>query len=238
MNSRVLWLLAVGAALAVAIALGVFRSQEPGNAGSDGASSPSAANEARSPEERVVPERAEERIDVSSSPPASGAGDVPEAPQPVPVLLPNQVPATPMTQALEELQLPPVPELLETERAFAAESVDPLWSTATEARILGQISEIAGLKLASLNVECRTTLCRLQFVEPGTVPDRPSVTFPAPDRAASNRPSITDLVRATGLKGRWVIAVRDRNGTPVSLAYLERGETTGSPPDAREPPVQ
>ena len=143
-----------------------------------------------------------------------------------------------MTQALGELELPPIPELLETERAFAAESVDPTWSTQTEARILGRIAEITGLALVSLNVECRTTLCRLQLVEPGTVPNRPSVTFPGPDRAAASRPSVTDLVRATGLKARWVIAVRDRNGTPVSLAYLERGETTGSPPDAREPPVQ
>lgn len=153
---------------------------------------------------------------------ATGAGDgVNAEPYRAPVLLPNQVSATPMSEALETLQLPPIPELLETEREFAAQNADPAWATATEARILGQFAGVAGLELASLDVECRTTLCRIQLVRPGSMPGPPSAVFPSPGRAP-NGVSLTDLIPATGLKSLWVIAVRDRHGTPVSLAYLER----------------
>ena len=153
--------------------LDYFRSQERGTADADLASLPSSPSELERPDESLAADPSAD--DVHGSPSlnqvadAAGVagGEPPAESSRVPVLLPNQVPATPMSQALEDLQMPPIPELLETEREFAAQSRDPVWSTATEADILGQIAGIAGLELASLNVECRTTLCRLQFVSRG-----------------------------------------------------------------------
>jgi hypothetical protein len=125
--------------------------------------------------------------------------------------------------------MPTPPELLETERAFAAEPRDPDWSTAAESQILAKFAEIPGLKLASLDVECRQTLCRLQFVAPRTVPaGPPSAEELARVRAAPQVPGIADLVRATGLKGSWMFAF-----IPVSMAYLERGEAADAPTATR-----
>jgi hypothetical protein len=221
---------ALGAALSGLIVLNNFRSSEEGSADADVASRPSSGAIRQDERRAAGPPAQDDRVSPSSSQGSdatvAAGGDAPATPQSVPVLLPNQVPATPMSQALEDLQIPPIPELLETEREFAAQSTDPSWSTATEARILDQIAGIAGLALASLNVECRTTLCRVQFVQPGTVPGLPngSAVFPSLDRApAVGAPGMVKIVGSTGLKSRWVIAVRDRNGTPVSLAYLERG---------------
>lgn len=223
---------ALGAALSGLIVLNYLRSPERGSTDADLASRPSISSEGGRRDAR--PAASQPADDASGSLPpndvadttGAAAGDAPAQSRPVPVLLPNQVPATPMSQALEDLQIPPIPELLETEREFAAQNTDPDWSTATEARILDQIAGIPGLSLASLNVECRTTLCRVQFVQPGTAPGLPngSAVFPSLDRAAAvGAPGMVEIVGSTGLKSRWVIAVRDRNGTPVSLAYLERG---------------
>lgn len=229
-------MVAVGAASSVLIVLGVLHVQRSGVGGP--ATATSAAGEADIPQgqDRIVAEPARQRVDASSVPPARGV--VAEASPPVAVLLPNQLPATPMSEALEDLQMPPIPELLETEQEFAAQSRDPVWSTATEAHVLGQIAGIQGLALASLNVECRTTLCRLQLVLPGTVPGLPSAIFPGPKLAAPGSSGIVEIVNSTGLKARWSVAVRDRYGAPVSLAYLARGETVGTAADAPAPAAQ
>ncbi|HSC16040.1 MAG TPA: hypothetical protein VLI71_13030 [Gammaproteobacteria bacterium] len=120
--------------------------------------------------------------------------------------------------------MPVLPEMLETERAFAAERVDPVWSTATEATVLGRIAEIPGAAYVSVNVECRTTLCLLQFVESST---------PAP---SSGIAEVINLVKPAGLKPLWTIGIRVRGGAPVGMAYLERVET--APGGAAEPSVQ
>ncbi|HEY7671748.1 MAG TPA: hypothetical protein VIC71_05980 [Gammaproteobacteria bacterium] len=53
------------------------------------------------------------------------------------------------------------------EGAFARENRDPQWAAPMEAHILDEISQKAlGLEITQLDVECRTTLCRLQFVFP------------------------------------------------------------------------
>jgi hypothetical protein len=141
------------------------------------------------------------------------------------VLLPHQAAATPMAQALadlvaspppgiplDDLPMAPPPEMLEGERDFAAETVDPQWATATEGEILGKIAEINGLTVVDLRVECRTTMCRVQLVEPRrTTPDSPYGSFP-------------DLVETFGLAPRWMISVVNRSGAQTSIAYLSRGE--------------
>ena len=129
--------------------------------------------------------------------------DPPDAPLPLP-----SAPA-PITEALEDLKLPAVPEMLETERAFAAEAVDPQWSPQAEAHILGEIAQMTGLKLITLRVECKTSLCRLHVAQQ--------------ELSAAN--PFLGIVARLGMNPRWVISVVDRNGVPTSLAYLERGSS-------------
>ncbi len=115
-------------------------------------------------------------------------------------------PPAPITEAIEELKLPPVPEILETERAFAGEAVDPGWSPEAETHILSEIAQVTGLKLITLRVECKTSLCRLHVAQ----------------QELSRAAPFQELVGRLGLNPLWVVTVVDRNGVPTSLAYLER----------------
>ena len=56
------------------------------------------------------------------------------------------------------------------ENAFVAESLDPLWSRSREAEILGQIAQVGGLRLINIEVECRTSMCRLQWTQDVPLP--------------------------------------------------------------------
>jgi len=130
-----------------------------------------------------------------------------------------------MAQSLDDLQLPPIPELLETERAFAAEPVDPAWATATEGQILGKFAEAAGIKLVTLRVECKTSLCRVQVAEPelsGANPPAPAATAAGGGRTVRVA-TFLELVSGLGLDPRWAMTVTDRQGTLTSFAYLARG---------------
>jgi len=217
MSARGLWIVALGAALAVLIALNVFRS-EPG--GADPSSRPSSTGE---PDETVAAQRPVEAARVSAEQRASASSRAaPAEPQPVSAPLPASGPYASISAALADQDLPPerrmqpVPEMLETERAFAAESPDPQWSTATEAAVLGRIAEIPGAAYASVNVECRTTLCLLQFVESAA---------PAPK---SGIVDVVELVKPQGLKSVWMMGIRVRGGAPVGIAYLQRVENAGT----------
>jgi hypothetical protein len=122
-----------------------------------------------------------------------------------------------------------LPELLETERTFAAEQRDANWSTEAETRILAKFAEVPGLELASVDVECRQTLCRLRLVSSRTVPQRPPTAEElAKLRAGPQLPGIAELVRETGMHGVWVWGLN-----PVSMAYLERGESADTPAGTR-----
>lgn len=93
------------------------------------------------------------------------APNVAEPPAPKP-----QAPATTMAMPLQmwgERGLDgPVSSLFQQkENAFVAEPLDPLWSRSREAEILGQIAQISGLRLINIEVECRTSMCRLQWTQ-------------------------------------------------------------------------
>lgn len=214
MSARGFWIVALGAALAVLIALNVFRSEEPASAGADIASSPSSATKDEPPDETAATQRP-----VAASPGSPSADQRP---------LPSSGPYASISAALAEHDVPPErrmqppPELLEVERAFAAESVDPLWSTAAEGSVLRRIAEIPAVAYASLNVECRTTLCLLQFVQSAT---------PVP---SSGIVEVADLVKQDGLKSVWMIGIRVRGGAAVGIAYLQRDALAAAPTGAPE----
>jgi hypothetical protein len=227
MTARGLSIAALGAVLAVLIALNVFRSRERASAdlagaierADDGLAAHGGAPDVRSwasPDARAdeagtdVRGGAAGRQSMSTVPSGSGLYASISA-----ALAEHDVPP--------ERRMTPPPELLGTERAFAAESVDPLWSTAAESGVLGRIAEIPGLALVSINVECRTTLCFLQFVTPQKPPEN-----------APNSVDIVKIARAEELSDLWLMAIRVRSGVPISLAYLRRVETAEAPASAAQ----
>jgi hypothetical protein len=90
------------------------------------------------------------------------AADDPAEP---PALLPDQVALTPMEQKAQSARALVDPGMAGIEQAFAAERVHPLWAAETEGNILGQLAQ-AKLQLVTMQVECRTSMCRVQLVEP------------------------------------------------------------------------
>ena len=229
MSARALWIVALGAALATLIALNVFRSQEQAGVGADAVSAPFRAG---GDDPAAQPPVGETRGSQSIEQREADDSGAPTEPQAAPAPFPTPGRYASISAALADHDAPPerrmplLPELLETDRVFAAESVDPAWATATEAGVLGRIAEIPGAAYVSLNVECRTTLCLLQFVESAT---------PAPNSGIAE---IAKLVEPQGLKSLWMFGIRVRGGAPLSIAYLQRVEPTENPAGATEPSVQ
>ena len=148
----------------------------------------------------------------SSTPPTADApvlSDEPVASDPVesPVRLPDQVAATPMEQKAQSARALIDPGMASIEKAFAAEAVDPLWATGAERNILGQIAQ-ANLQLVTMQVECRTSMCRVQLVEGQS------------KRTDMN--AFQDLVRGFGLDVWRMNGFVDENGTQTKVAHLAR----------------
>ena len=231
MSARGFWIVALGAALAVLAALNLFRSEEQVGADANTAPSPLSAGLAEPAAQPPVSavrgsSSAEQRADATGA----ESREAPSESQAVPVA-PTSGPYASISAALADRDVPlerriqPPPELLETERAFAAETVDPLWSTTAEGGVLRRIAEIPDVAYVSLNVECRTTLCLLQFVGSAT---------PVPNSGIAE---VAKLVEPAGLKSVFMMGIRVRGGAPVGIAYLQRVATTETPAAATEPSV-
>jgi hypothetical protein len=100
------------------------------------------------------------------------------------------------------------PQVAEGEREFAAEPVDAAWAAGAEADMLAKFAQMPGLKLIDLQVECRSTMCRLQLTQPG-VPD-------------GSRQPFSLLRDSVGLEPRWMMVVPEPGGPVKSVAYLWR----------------
>lgn len=150
----------------------------------------------------------------------STAGTVPDAARSP---LPGETPAMPMAQLLADRQQNLIardnpdgggfpPGLVEGEREFAAEPIDATWAPGAEAGLLAKFAQMPGLKLIDLQVECRSTMCRLQLTQP---------TGPA----AQGSPMPFNILRdEIGLTPRWMMSIVDSPGAPTSksIAYLWR----------------
>jgi len=108
-----------------------------------------------------------------------------------------------------KLSIGPIPEFKETLRQFAAEGEDPAWSAAMETRIFSEISQATGLSVGDIQVDCRTTMCRVLLTKPSSAPNARYRGF-------------NELIDSFGLKTKWILAVPDENGTPINFAYLQR----------------
>jgi hypothetical protein len=133
----------------------------------------------------------------------SAAADPAEPPVP----FPDQVELTPMEQKAQSARALIDPGMASIEKAFAAEAVDPLWATGVERNILDQIAQV-NLQLVTMQVECRTSMCRLQLVQP------PSKS---PDMRA-----FQDLVRGFSLDVWRMQGFANQNGATTTVAYLAR----------------
>ena len=149
-----------------------------------------------------------------SSPPATDDAPTPSdqsaASDPVepPVLLADQVALTPMEQKAQSARALIDPGMAAIEQAFAAEAVDPLWAPGMEGNILGQLAQAKGLRLVTLQVECRTSMCRVQLVE-------------GPSKR-TDMPAFRDLVSGFGLDVWRMNGFVDENGTQTKVAHLAR----------------
>lgn len=174
------------------------------------------------PEPRVAPEPstpATAEQAASSPPPAVVEGSAPapavatgtaRAADPVPPPerspLPGEAPATPMAQVMADRQQNMIiqnnqgnggvpPQLVEGERAFAAEPIDGTWAPGAEAKLLSTFAQIPKLELIDLQVQCRSTMCRVQLTQPPA-----TAGGPLPFNILSDE---------VGMTPRWMMAVVD-----------------------------
>ena len=158
------------------------------------------------------PGAAETTADVPK-PTAASAPDSNRSAPAAQATLPGQIPVTPE-------QMPRSPE--EGERAFSAESADATWAPGAEANILGRFSRVNGLALNALQVECRSTMCKLQVA--------------APKSSSGGGPDIFDFFNnSLGVQPRWVQISVDAAGMMQWIAYVGR-ERVPSATDAISAP--
>jgi hypothetical protein len=130
----------------------------------------------------------------------------------------RSVPATSPAIALEmwdQRGLTVFPHFRGYEKDFLIEPRDPQWSRTREAEILGQLAQIAGLGLLTVEVECRTSACRLQLTH--------STVFAESEQRGVPGPLYTELLAKLGYEDRLPTGfARDNAGTVTSLTYLPR----------------
>lgn len=117
-----------------------------------------------------------------------------------PATLPDETPAARLIE-----QVPRGPE--EGELVFSAERVDATWAPGAEADILGRFARANGLALITLQVECKSTMCKVQVASP---------------EESSGGGTFEFLNGSLGLKPRWVTRAVDRSGMLQWVAYVGR----------------
>jgi hypothetical protein len=148
----------------------------------------------------VVPSGAAETTADVPKPTAESAPDLTRSAPVAPATLPGYTPQT-------REQMPRSAE--EGERVFSAESADATWAPGAEANILGRFSRVKGLALNALQVECRTTMRKLQVA--------------APKSSSGGGPDIFDFFNnSLGIQPRWVRISVDAAGMMQWIAYVGR----------------
>lgn len=153
----------------------------------------------------------EPSVDVAQSqtPRAAENEKVNEPEAQAPVSLP-----APMAQALESMgrQVQTSSPAVESERAFAAEPADPNWARDMEARITGELASISRSGMITMQVDCRTSTCRVLLAQQVELDPR---------QPGSPVLSLYDeLFRRLGYPSRPVQMAIDRSGVATSLVYL------------------
>ena len=119
--------------------------------------------------------------------------------------LPGETPSTPLANLFADRQIAELPPgLAEGEREFAAEPVDAAWAPGAETDLFAVFAQIPRLALIDLQVECRSTMCRVQLTQPRGA------------TAADGGPRpFNILLDSVGVKPRWMNMILDPSG-PIS----------------------
>jgi hypothetical protein len=104
---------------------------------------------------------------------------------------------------------------LESERAFAAQPVDPSWAPRMEADINDAIAQANGPALVELQVECRMRQCRIRLTQQLS-------PVPLAQRSDAVLAFYAKVCKALGYEPRPVMLAIDASGTSTSLVYLPR----------------
>jgi hypothetical protein len=125
--------------------------------------------------------------------------------------LPGETPSTPLANLFADRQIADLPPgLAEGEREFAAEPVDAAWAPGAEADLLATFAQMPRLRLIDLQVECRSTMCRVQLMQPrGATAEDGARPFGV-------------LLDSVGVKPRYMNMIFDQSGGMKSIAYLWR----------------
>jgi hypothetical protein len=106
------------------------------------------------------------------------------------------------------------PGFVELESRFGQEAADAVWSRGMEARILDEVAQIGGLKLVSLETECRATICRLKlFHPPGT-------------NALTTLSNLVPMASSIGFAHVVHVATLGENRVPISVLYFQRSQAS------------
>jgi hypothetical protein len=157
---------------------------------------------------------------VPNGPAAEATASSPPVPERSP--LPGETPATPMADVVTERQnmirragaggpgneFPP--QIAAVELEFGTEPVDRDWAPGAEAAVFAAFAQIPGLQLIDQQVECRSTMCRIQLTQPGS-----AVT-------SGERPPFNILSDSIGLRPRFVMMVGAGTTAQRSIGYFWR----------------
>lgn len=206
-----------GAAVVLAAALvWLFQPEPPVAPGGDAMPEPVAETVAGAPRtyapavEPPAPEAPAAEPALSSPPPAERAP------------LPGETPRTPMAELVNERQnmirragaggrgneFPP--DIAAVELEFGTEPVDRTWAPSAEAAVFAAFAQIPGLKLIDQQVECRSTMCRIELTQPGS-----AVT-------SGERGPFNLLGDSIGLTPRWMMMVGAGSTSMRSVGYFWR----------------
>jgi hypothetical protein len=206
-----------GAAVVLAAALvWLFQPQPPVTPGGDAMPEPVAETVAAAPRTSA----AAIEPPPPDAPAAEAAAGSPPTPERAP--LPGETPRTPMAELVNERQnmirragaggpdteFPP--DIAAVELEFGTEPVDRTWAPGAEAAVFAAFAEIPGLKLIDQQVECRSTMCRIELTQPGA-----AVT--GGERAPFNL-----LGDSIGLTPRWMMMVGAGSTSMRSVGYFWR----------------
>ena len=110
----------------------------------------------------------------------------------------------------------PAPMLEGTDSAFANEPVDSLWSPRREGEILSAVAQMTESNLISAQVECRTSMCRVQLTQ--------NVSLQPEEVAPTAMQMLTKLFASLdyGAPTPPVAMVRDGPSALTTVAYLRR----------------
>ena len=101
---------------------------------------------------------------------------------------------------------------VELESRFRTETADASWSLGMQARILDQVAQVNGLRLVSLEADCRATICRVKLYHP------------AGTNALSSLDELVPMATAIGFSHVVQGATVGEHEVPISVLYLQRGQ--------------